>query len=68
MIDRKQWFLVGTGGFSRLIFFSLLIWTYLQIVFVSEFVFLTSPVPNCRGGVVNKIWIFGGQFWIFEAK
>ena len=39
--DRKQWFLVGTGGFSRLNFFSVLLWTHLQIFFVSKFVLLT---------------------------
>ena len=39
--DRKQWFLVGTGGFSRPNFFSVLIWINLQIIFVSKFVLLT---------------------------
>ena len=38
--DRKQWFLVGTGGFSRLNFFSVLLSTYLQIFFCLQIRFI----------------------------
>ena len=40
--DRKQWFLVGSGGFSGIDFFSVLLWTYLQIFFVFCFTDLGS--------------------------
>ena len=39
----------------------------LKVIHLQQFRTKYSPVLNFRG-VFYKIWIFGGQFWIFEAK